>query len=103
MKTEFVIVKCNVYCKWSGPHPRYRCYVDDELFSERTWIWNDVYLEENLQIQALPGKYSVRVELLDTEHASIKVRNLHISTGPGVIAPDGQVQIYTPERTNESS
>jgi hypothetical protein len=60
-------------------------------------------LEESLQIQAKPGKYTVRVELLDTEHASIKVRNVRVDTGPGVIAPDGRVHIYTPERSNEST
>jgi len=103
MQTEFVIAKCDVYCKWSGPYPRYRCYVNNELFAERTWIWNEAYLEESFQIQAPPGKYTVRVELLDTEHASIKVRNLRVGTGPAMIAPDGRVQIYTPEKHNEST
>ena len=103
MQTEFVIAKCDVYCRWTGPYPRYRCYVNGELFSERTWIWQDVYLEESFQIQAPVGKYTVRVELLDTEHASIKVRNLRVENGPAVIAPDGRVHIYTPERSNEST
>jgi hypothetical protein len=103
MQTEFVIATCDIHCKWTGPYPRYRCYVNNELFSERTWIWHDVYLEESLQIQALPGKYSVRVELLDTEHATIKVRNLRVATGPALIGSDGQLYIYTPEESNEST
>lgn len=103
MQTEFVIAKCDVYCRWTGPYPRYRCYVNDELFTERTWIWTDVYLEESFQIQAPVGKYTVRVELLDTEHASIKVRNVRVDHGPAVIAPDGRVQIYTPEKPNEDT
>ena len=103
MQTEFAIVKCDVYCKWTGPYPRYRCYVNNELFSERTWIWQDVYLEEIFQIQAPPGKYTIQVELMDTEHASIKVCNVQVDTGPAVIAPDGRVHIYTPERSNEST
>jgi hypothetical protein len=103
MQTQFVIAKCDIHCQWSGPFPRYRCYVNDELFAERTWIWQDVYLEESFQIQAPVGKYTVRVELLDTAHAKIKVRNLRIETGPAVIAPDGRVQIYTPEATNENA
>jgi hypothetical protein len=103
MQTEFVIAKCDVYCQWSGPFPRYRCYVNDELFSERTWIWQGAYLEESLQIQAAPGKYAVRVELLDPEHATIKMRNLRVDTGPAVMAPDGRVHIYTPENPNEST
>ena len=103
MQTEFVVAKCDIYCQWSGPYPRYRCYVNDELFTERTWTWHDVYLEESFQIQAPPGKYTVRVELLDTEHARLKVRNLRVDTGPAIIARDGTVQIYTPERPNEST
>jgi hypothetical protein len=73
------------------------------LFAERTWIWQDVYLEESLQLLAEPGKYTVRVELLDTEHATIKMRNLRVDTGPAVITPDGQMQVYTPEKSNEST
>jgi len=45
----------------------------------------------------------VRVELLDTEHARLKVRNLRVDTGPAVIAPDGRVHVYTPEKSNEST
>lgn len=99
MQTEFVIVECDVYCKWTGPHPRYRCYVNDELFTERTWIWNDIHLEEMLQIQAPVGKYQVRFELVDPEHAELTVKNLRVKSGPAVITPQGQVQIYMPERT----
>ena len=103
MQKEFVIAKCDVYCRWTGPFPRYRCYVNDELFSERTWIWNDVYLEESFQIQAVPGRYTVRVELLDTEHASIKVRNLRVDTGHGFVAPDGRVEILAAGASHEST
>ena len=98
MQREFVIVECDVHCKWTGPHPRYRCYVNDELFTERTWIWDSVYLEEMLQIQAPPGKYQVKFELVDPKHASLTVKNVRIKTGPAVITPKGEVQIYVPER-----
>ena len=100
MKTEFVSAKCDVYIKWKGgPPPRYRVYVNDELFTERTWIWTDMYLEENIQIQAIPGFYEIRYELLDSEHSRIKIHNLRIDTGPAVIDRLGRVQIYTPEKT----
>jgi hypothetical protein len=98
MQAEFVMARCDVYCKWSGEPPRYRCFVNDELFTERTWIWTDRYLEESIQINAPPGEYRVRYELVDPEHAAIKVRNLRIETGPAIITRYGQVQIYTPER-----
>ena len=98
MQPEFVMAQCDVYCKWSGEPPRYRCFVNDELFIERTWIWHKEYLEESIQINAPPGKYQVRYELVDTANAAIKVRNLRIGTGPAIITPQGQVQIYTPEK-----
>lgn len=98
MQPEFVMAQCDVYCKWSGEPPRYRCFVNDELFTERTWIWHKEYLEESIQINAPPGKYQVRYELVDSTNAAIKVRNLRIGTGPAIITPQGQVQIYTPEK-----
>ncbi len=99
MGTEFVSAVCDVHVKWkSGPPPRYRVYVNDELFTERTWIFKDQYLEENIQIQAPPGHYEVRYELLDAEHARLKIHNLRIAAGPAIIDRQGRVQIYTPER-----
>ena len=40
MQTKSIQVQCDVYCKWDGNDTRYRVYVNDELFTERTWIWN---------------------------------------------------------------
>ena len=99
MRTEFVMALTDINCDWSGNPPRYRCYVNDELFTERTWIWTDKYLEEMIQIQAPPGHYEVRYELLDPDQASIKVRDLRVVEGPAIIDRMGRVQIYTPERT----
>ncbi len=103
MQTEFVMAVCDVYVKWKqGDPPRYRCYVNDELFTERSWIWREQYLEEYIPIQAGPGHYTVRYELVEPEHARIKVHNLRVATGPAIIDREGRVQIYTPERSNES-
>lgn len=100
MQTEFVNAVCDVYIKWKGgPPPRYRVYVNNELFMERTWIWTDRYLEEHIPIQAPPGHYEIRYELLDAEEARLKIRNLRVNEGPAVIDRQGRVQIYTPEST----
>ena len=98
MTAEFVVATCDVRCSWneSDPLPRYRCYVNDELFTERTWIWRDMYLEESLQILAKPGKYRIRYEIVDPETAAIHASNIRVSTGPALIAPDSAVHIYTP-------
>jgi hypothetical protein len=97
---EFVVAVCDVRCNWSDPTPppRYRCYVNDELFAERTWIWQQMYLEESLQILAEPGKYRVRYELVDPVDVELSVSNLRIDKGPAVISPDGSVHIYRAKR-----
>lgn len=81
MKPQFVLLLCDVTCYWEGEPPRYRLFVNEEMFTERTFIWPDHYLEENIQIMAPPGKYSIRFELLDPERASIRVKNYRVAEG----------------------
>jgi hypothetical protein len=75
MQTYFVRVECDVTAKVHAQPLRYRAYVNDELFAERTWIWTDSYLKENFQIQAAPGVYPIRFETVDTNHGCITVQN----------------------------
>jgi hypothetical protein len=76
-----VSVAADVYCKWSGTPPVYRLYVADELFAERTWIWQDGYLTEAFHVRAEPGDYPIRYEILTEHAASISVQNLRITYG----------------------
>lgn len=62
METNFVRAEFDIDCEWEGLPPVYRIYVNDELFTERTWTYTTQYLREILQIQAPPGKYRVRLE-----------------------------------------
>ena len=93
MRTEFVMALTDVYCKWSGEPPRYRCYVNEELFTERTWIWTEHYLEEQLQILAQPGEYHIRYELVDTDNAKLKTNNFRITHGPATVDQKGNITI----------
>jgi len=93
MRTEFVLALTDVYCSWSGEPPRYRCYVNDELFTERTWIWTEHYLEEQLQILAKPGQYRIHYELVDTETAKMKINNYRIKHGPASVDQKGNITI----------
>jgi hypothetical protein len=81
MDNQFVRVLCDIHCEWEGLPPVYRVYVNDELFTERTWIWNDVYLEELLQISAPPGQYQIRHELVPPHLAQLTVENIRIEHG----------------------
>ena len=86
MTKKFVRVLADVHCSWEGLDPIYRVYVNDELFAERTWRYgNDVYLEEMLQIEAEPGKYHLRWELVPPHLAELTVQNVRVDYGPGNI------------------
>jgi hypothetical protein len=93
-KRNFVRVICDVFCKWDDTSPVYRCYVNDELFAERTWIWRDIYLEENLQIEAVPGQYPIRFEFVEEVGARLKVKNIRVDHGPGRIINNSIVEIW---------
>ena len=85
MTKEFVRVLADVDCEWEGLNPVYRMYVNDELFAERTWNWGSAYLEELLQIEADPGKYYIRYELVPPHLATLTVENTRVEHGPASI------------------
>lgn len=91
MQTEFIMVECDVHCSWDGEPPRYRAYVNDELFTERTWLWKNEYLSENFQIQASPGTYQIRYEPLDG--ATLTLSNWRVLAGPAAINQHGSLTV----------
>ena len=97
MKPEFITVLSDVYCKCGDTPARYRAYVNDELFAERTWVWSNMYLEEMLQINAVPGRYTIRYELVDgyNNNAGLKIRNMRVEHGPGrIIDKQGTLEVW---------
>lgn len=94
MNKKFVRVLADVHCNWEGLDPTYRVYVNDELFAERTWRWPDAYLEEMLQIEAEPGNYSLRWELVPPHLAELQVRNVRVDFGPAAIKNNQLLRIY---------
>jgi hypothetical protein len=85
MSKQFIRVLCNIDCEWESFQPIYRTYVNDELFAERTWRWTEHYLEELLQIEAEPGEYTIRHELVLPHLAWLTVTDMRVDFGPGTI------------------
>lgn len=83
MKTNAVIVTCDVHVKYSGASPVYRLYVGQELFTERTWIWSQEYLQEQIVLEAPYGVYPIRYELMPHPDAEIRIKNAEVKSGPG--------------------
>jgi len=93
VKTTFIKAVFDIDCEWEGLEPAYRIYVNDELFTERTWIWTDSYLEEILQIQAVPGKYQIRLEPVAPTLAQFTTSNHRIEYGSGSWIDDTTLEI----------
>lgn len=94
MTKQFVQVLCDVHCDWEGLPPNYRLYVNDELFTERTWVWTNEYLEEMLQIEAEPGEYVIRYELVPPYLAQLKVENIRVERGPATVESNNVLKVY---------
>jgi len=93
MTQEFVKILADVHCDCAAnQHPIYRLYVNDELFTERTWIWQNVYLEEVIPILAEPGDYVIRYELVPGTAAGLNIQNLRVAEGSATIQ-DATVRI----------
>jgi len=86
MTQQFVRVLADVHCDCApDQRPIYRLYVNDELFTERTWIWQNVYLEEVIPILAEPGDYVIRYELVPGTTAGLNIQNLRVAEGSATI------------------
>lgn len=95
MNRQSVVICADVSVDWQGDPPNYRVYVGDEMFTERTWIWQEQYLEEMLVVNAPPGKYNLRWELVPPAQGKIEVTNIRIEHGSdhAYIKKDSQLRI----------
>lgn len=93
MGRHFVRVLADVDCEWEGLNPVYRVYVNNEMFTERTWYWTDAYLEEILQIEAVAGEYDLHWELVQPCLAKLTVSNIRVDHGPATIE-NNKVRIH---------
>lgn len=93
MEPVFVKACFNLDCDWEGLPPVYRIYVNDDIFTERSFIWSDCFVEENLQILAPPGRYSVRVEPVGPQISKFTTDGHRIDYGPGKWIDPGTLEI----------
>jgi hypothetical protein len=83
-KQKDILVQVDLHCKWEKSPPMYRLYVNDELFSERNYIWQaGEYIRENLVMNAPSGSYRIRIET--PSNFNFKLRNLRCTHGEAQI------------------
>lgn len=92
MQKQSVQISYDVHCDWAGSPPRYRLYVEGELFTERTFNFVQSYLNEVIPITAVPGDYVVRYEMIDS-NGHIAVDNPQVISGPAEFVAHNVVRI----------
>ena len=91
MEKQGVQIQYDVHCEWSGESPNYRLFVDGELFTERTYIWHDQFLQEVIPIEAMPGDYVIRYELVG--NGVLTVENPRVLSGPAEFIGQNVIRI----------
>jgi hypothetical protein len=68
-------ISVDVYANWSDTPPRYRVYVDDDLVTERDFIYDTtMYIREHIVVLLESGKHKIRVQHCNRA-GLIKIKN----------------------------
>ena len=81
----------DVYCTWSDSPPVYRIYVDNDLITERTFVWPSykAFIREHLICNIDEGLHRIRVENTGS-HGVFKLENFIYEGYPGAEHPNYQ-------------
>ena len=74
---SFCKISFDLHCEKG--HPTYRVYLNDELFTERTFVYHGNFLREHLQIDAPVGNYQIHIER--TTPGKLSIRNTKATLG----------------------
>lgn len=76
-------ITVDVHASWGEHPPRYRVYVDNDLLTERDFIWpgSQFYIKENIEVELTGGVHTVRVEQVGTG-GKIDIRNITLNGAP---------------------
>jgi hypothetical protein len=80
------LITVDVYGRQGDRNPTYRVYVNNNLLTERDFIWpgNQVFVRENIEVNLRQGTHLLRVEHIN-RHGSIEIKNITVN---GVASAD---------------
>jgi hypothetical protein len=84
-------ITAEIRCMYSYNNPSYRVYVDGDLITERTWVWNheNTLIEEKIIVEIEPGEHKIEVINVENPKSSrfslgtvcIEGRPVHVQNG----------------------
>jgi hypothetical protein len=77
------LITADVYARWGDVQPRYRVYVDNDLLTERDFIWpgHEVFIRENIVVDLEPGAHKLRIEQAGPG-GRIQIKNVRVDGVP---------------------
>ena len=72
-----VVVNAEIHAAQNSHPARYRIYINNDLFTERTWYWHqDEFLDERLVCHLPVGPHSISIECIN---GSFEMRNIRLN------------------------
>ena len=70
----------DIYCNWEAEPQAYRVYVDDDLLTERTYLWRntDQYVQENIVVAVEPGTHTFKLEAANKDFQGFSYKNFAV-------------------------
>lgn len=93
MELVSVNVAVDIEVLFESHPPRYRVYLENEMFCERVATRQQVLYREILQISANPGTYHISARLVDVKGNALTIKNIKVLDGPALAWPSGDLEI----------
>ena len=79
-----VSVSVDVLCDWQTEVQSYRVYVDNDLLTERTYLWHnpEQYVRENIIVELDSGVHTLTIEPVNPDFTGFSCRNLAVDQQP---------------------
>ena len=78
-----VTLTADVYCNRGEGEPSYRIYVDDDLLTERSWVWPayEIFIQENIEVDVEPGAHRLIIKECNCDPV-FQIGNMTINGAP---------------------
>ena len=74
------VITADIYAHWGDRTPAYRVYVDNDLLTERDFIWpsHEIFIRENIEVDLGAGSHTINIEHINGQ-GSIEVKNIMVN------------------------
>lgn len=73
-------IEVDVLCDWQSEPQAYRLYINNDLYTERTYIWRNPnqWVREILVAQLESGQHTIKVQSVNSEFNGFRLANFAI-------------------------